>query len=219
MTTRPVSVETYQHFFEAAQPNSENSGWTILLLHGTGGSERDLVPLGRTLLPGAAILSPRGQVNEGGALRFFRRHAEGLLDQEDLEARSTEMAAWIKAASSRYAFDPNRLIAVGFSNGANLAASMLLRGMAVPLMAVLLSPMLPFEPETTPDLTGRSVFIGAGQADPLVPVAQTKQLEQVLRQAGAAVRIFWVPSGHGITPEEVRQAQTWLQETVTSAAQ
>ena len=156
------------------------------------------------------MLSPRGQVSEGGALRFFRRHAEGVLDQEDLANRTIEMAQWVLVAAETYGFDGGKVIAAGFSNGANLAASMLLRGVAVPKVSVLLSPMLPFAPENPPDLANRFVFIGAGRTDPIVPVVQVDQLQSTLQNSGATVTTFWMDGGHGITTDEVRQATRWL---------
>jgi predicted esterase len=185
---------------------------TLLLLHGTGGDERDLVPLGELLLPGAALLSPRGQVLERGMPRFFRRHAEGVLDLEDLAARTAGLSRWVTAALAHYALPP-RVVAVGFSNGANIAASMLLRGTGVLHGAALLSPMLPFEPEALPALAGTRVFIGAGRADPLVPAAQAQRLADVLGAAGAEVTVHWTPGGHGITPDEVEAAQRWMAAT------
>ena len=209
-----VSINTYVHRYVQPTGGSSNADWTLLLLHGTGGDENDLIQLGAALLPGAGMLSPRGQVSEGGALRFFRRHAEGVLDQEDLAARTSEMARWVQTASVTYGFDSGKVIAAGFSNGANLATSMLLRGVDVPRIAVLLSPMLPFTPELLPDLQGRSVFIGAGRVDPLVSIEQIGQLESVLSKAGATVSTHWMNGGHGITADEVRQATVWLAEVI-----
>jgi predicted esterase len=161
---------------------------TLLLLHGTGGDEEDLIPLGRALLPGAGMLSPRGKVLERGAPRFFKRLAEGVFDQEDLARRTAELAEFIEAAAKAYRLDRQAIVAVGFSNGANIAASLLLRSPGLLRRAVLLSPMVPFEPGGSPALTGTSVFIGAGRADPIVPVAQAERFAEALRQAGASVR-------------------------------
>lgn len=187
-------------------------GTTLLLLHGTGGDEEDLIPLGRMLLPGAGLLSPRGQVLEGGAPRFFRRLAEGVFDLEDLARRTEELAVFIDAATQTYELEPGGIVAVGFSNGANIAASLLLRRPGLLRGAVLLSPMLPYEPESVPDLTGTPVFIGAGRADPIVPVAQVEHLAGVLEGAGAAVTLHWAPGGHTVARGEVMAAQRWLRE-------
>jgi len=183
---------------------------TLLLLHGTGGDEDDLVPLGTRLLPGAAILSPRGNVMEGSMPRFFRRHAEGVLDQEDLARRTIELDEFVDRAAATYGFDRANVIAVGFSNGANIAASLLLRRGAVLRGAVLLSPMLPFEPDETLSLAATSVFVGAGRTDPLVPAAQVERLAAVLRDAGAEVTVHWEPGGHAIAPGEIEAARAWL---------
>jgi predicted esterase/catechol 2,3-dioxygenase-like lactoylglutathione lyase family enzyme len=191
---------------------------TLLLLHGTGGDEDDLVPLGRALLPGAGILSPRGKVLEHGAPRFFRRIREGVFDQEDLARRTEELAAFVEAAARTYALDRAGIVAVGFSNGANIAASLLLRRPGLLHGAVLLSPMMPFEPEPLPDLTGTSVFIGAGRADSIAPAAQAERLASVLRDAGADVTLHWEPGGHAVTPAEMKTAQRWLLQHIAAVS-
>ncbi|HTK07637.1 MAG TPA: alpha/beta hydrolase [Ktedonobacteraceae bacterium] len=183
---------------------------TLLLLHGTGGDENDLIDLGRILLPGAAMLSPRGGVLENGMPRFFRRHAEGVLDVPDLHRRTDDLASFIQAASTAYKFDAQRVIAVGFSNGANIAGSMLLRRPEMLAGAVLLHPMVPFEPEQFPDLAGKPIFIGAGRRDPLVPVSNTQRLIEIFKQARANVTESWANGGHTITHEELRGAQAWI---------
>ncbi len=192
---------------------------TLLLLHGTGGDEEDLIPLGRALFPGAGLLSPRGKVLERGAPRFFRRLAEGVFDQEDLARRTEELAQFIEAAARTYELDRAGMVAVGFSNGANIAASLLLRRPGLLRGAVLLSPMIPFEPDTLPDLTGTSVFIGAGRADSIAPPAQAEQLAELLRRAGAAVHIHWEPGGHTLTDGEVEAARQWLWQSVVERPQ
>ncbi|HEU4723652.1 MAG TPA: VOC family protein [Gemmatimonadaceae bacterium] len=189
---------------------------TLLLLHGTGGDEEDLIPLGRSLLPGAGMVSPRGKVLEGGAPRFFRRLAPGVFDLEDLARQTDALASFVDAAATTYHLDRERIIAVGFSNGANIAASLLLRRGAHLRGAVLLSPMLPFEPDAMPDLTGVSVFIGAGEHDPMAPRRTVERLESVLRAAGANVTMHWTPGGHAITKEELAAAQEWIVGVVVS---
>jgi phospholipase/carboxylesterase/glyoxalase family protein len=191
-------------------PASGNEQRTLLLLHGTGGDENDLVPLGRALLPGAAMLSPRGNVIENGMSRFFRRLAEGVFDQRDLEQRTVELARFIDEAAAVYGFDRDRVIAVGFSNGANIAASVMLRGTGALHRAVLLSPMVPFEPASPPALQGDSVFIGAGRADPIVPVEQVERLAELFADADAGVEVFWHRGGHTITNDELEAARRWL---------
>ena len=187
---------------------------TLLLLHGTGGDEEDLLPLGRALFQGAGMLSPRGKVLEGGAPRFFRRLREGVFDQEDLARRTEELADFVKAAAKTYNLDPNGIVAVGFSNGANIAASMLLRRPGLLRGAVLLSPMVPFEPASAPDLTGTTVFIGAGRADRIALPVQAERLAELLRQAGANVTLHWEAGGHALTDSEVRAAREWLAQLV-----
>jgi phospholipase/carboxylesterase len=210
MATEGQADLGFVHRFVPA-PEQDNAP-TLLLLHGTGGDENDLLALGRMLDPHAALLSPRGKVLENSMPRFFRRHAEGVLDREDLVRRTHELADFVAAASAAYHFSPNHVIAAGFSNGANIAASMLLLRPQVLAAAILSHPMLPLIPESLPDLSGRRVFIGAGMMDPLVPAAQSEQLAQMLRQAGAEVSMRWYNVGHALGHEEVRDARAWLSE-------
>jgi predicted esterase len=214
-----VSGDALGYVHRYIPPSDEGEiagGTTLLLLHGTGGDEEDLLPLGRALLPGAGMLSPRGNVLERGAPRFFRRLAEGVFDQEDLARRTSELARFVSAAAKVYDLTPDGIVAVGFSNGANIAASLLLRAPGVLRGAVLLSPMLPFEPETLLDLHGTAVFIGAGRADPIAPPDQAERLADVLRRAGADVTLHWTPGGHGITKEEVDAARQWIGQCLTA---
>jgi len=185
---------------------------TLLMLHGTGGDEEDLIPLGRQLLPGAGILSPRGKVLEGGAPRFFRRLAPGVFDLKDLAFRTDELAEFIDAAAKTYRLDRSRIVAAGFSNGANIAASLLLRRGGVVRGAVLLSPMLPFEPDSLPDLSATSVFIGAGERDPMASRETVVALESALADAGAKVTTHWTPVGHTVTKEELDAAREWIRK-------
>jgi len=191
---------------------------TLLLLHGTGGDEEDLLPLGRALLQGAGMLSPRGTVLEGGAPRFFRRLREGVFDQEDLARRTEELAAFVEAAAKTYNLDRKGIVVVGFSNGANIAASMLLRRPGLLRSAVLLSPMVPFETASVPELTGTAVFIGAGRADRIAPAAQAERLAELFRQAGANVTLHWESGGHELTEREVRAAHEWIVRYLTGRA-
>lgn len=204
MTTDPGFIHRF------APASSGADGTTVLVLHGTGGDENDLLPLARELFPHAALLSPRGKVLERGAARFFRRLAEGVFDLEDLAFRTDELTQFVDDAAARYGFDRARVMALGFSNGANIAASMLLKRGAVLDAAVLLAPMLPFDPGTPPPLRGVRVFIGAGETDAMVPLSQTRRLVDVLRAAGADVTDYWHPSGHTITHEELRAVRTWI---------
>ena len=192
-------------------------GTTLLLLHGTGGDEEDLIPVGRELLPGAGILSPRGKVLERGAPRFFRRLAEGVFDQEDLARRTEELSSFIEAAIATYQLEPDGIVAVGFSNGANIAASLLLRRPGLLRGAVLFSPMVPFEPTSKPQLAGTSVFIGAGRADPIAEPAQAERLAALLREAGADVTLHWEAGGHSMTHGELEAARDWITRCLTGA--
>lgn len=186
------------------------NGRTLLLLHGTGGDEDSLVPLGRALDPEAGLLAPRGRVLEGRMPRFFRRLAEGVFDLEDLHRRTAELAGFIRAAAREYRFAPEGLVAVGFSNGANIAASLLLSDPAVLPGAVLLRAMVPFEPAVVPSLAGHRVWIGAGRADPIVPPDHAERLAAMLRDGGAAVQLDWREAGHNLVPAEVAAAAQWL---------
>jgi len=183
---------------------------TLLLLHGTGGDETDLLPLGEVLAPGAGLLSPRGQVREHGMPRFFRRLAEGVFDLDDLRFRTHELAGFVAAAAAAYGFDPRRVIAVGYSNGANIAASLLLTHPGVFSGAVLFHAQVPLEPQEAPNLMGVPVFLTGGRADPIVRPAETERLAVLLREAGADVALRWQPNGHTLSPREVDEARRWL---------
>ena len=183
---------------------------TLLLLHGTGGNENDLLPVGGMLDERAALLSPRGKVLEHGMPRFFRRLAEGVFDHEDLMRRTHELAGFVERSVDEYDIDQRRLFAVGFSNGANIAASLLLAYPRLLAGAVLLRAMVPFEPDSAPDLSGIPVYLAAGRSDQMVPPENTERLAQVLREAGADVTLDWQPGGHGIGPDEIQAAQNWF---------
>lgn len=185
---------------------------TLLLLHGTGGNERDLIPLGRELDPNAALLSPRGKVLENGMPRFFRRLAEGVFDLEDLKFRTNELADFVTAAAEHYGFATDQLVAVGYSNGANIAASMLLLRPEIMHRALLFRAMVPLIPDTLPDLSSVRVWIGAGDQDPIVPASETKRLVELLRRAGADVTIRFAKAGHGLTNDDLEAARHWLGE-------
>jgi phospholipase/carboxylesterase/glyoxalase family protein len=189
----------------------------LLLLHGTGGNEDDLISLGPLLLPGAALLSPRGMVSENGAPRFFRRLAEGVFDIEDLIARTNELADFVGAAAETYGFDPANVIAAGYSNGANIASSMLLLRPGTLAGAVLLRPMVPLEPDNAPDLTGTPIFLSAGRMDPIVPADNVTRLATLLEGYGATVTLTWQPTGHGLTRADVDAAREWLASVTRDA--
>lgn len=199
-------------------PGKDDAAPTLLLLHGTGGNEEDLIPLGQDLAPDAAILSPRGKVLEFGAPRFFRRLAEGVFDHEDLLFRTHELAEFVEAASEEYGFDLSKLVAVGYSNGANIAASTILLHPGLLRAAVLFRAMVPFEPETTPDLSGMPVFMAAGRRDRMIPPDNAQRLAEILREAGADMDLRWRNTGHPLTYEEVGEAKEWLSGVIPTFA-
>ena len=199
-------------FIHRFVPSPSGSKTTLLLLHGTGGDENDLLGIGESLLPGASLLSPRGKVLEGGMPRFFRRLAEGVFDLEDLKLRTHELAKFVVDACAHYKLDGDRVIAVGFSNGANIAASMMLLTPQTLRGGVLMRAMVPLEPPSTPDLKGRSALILSGEADPIVPRDQPEQLARMLRAGGATVDLKWQRAGHGLTQEDLRDAHEWLSQ-------
>ncbi|MGE5927015.1 MAG: alpha/beta hydrolase [Gemmatimonadota bacterium] len=183
---------------------------TLLLLHGTGGDENDLLPLGRMLLPGAGLLSPRGNVLENGMPRFFRRLAEGVFDEADLRVRTAELAAFVGSAASAYGFDASTVVAVGFSNGANIAASLLLLSPGTLEGAVLFRAMIPLRPPQPPPLAGVRVLLSEGARDPIVPRAEGEGLAAMLRAGGADVTLEWQDAGHGLVDADISAARAWL---------
>ncbi len=195
-------------------PAEDGSDITLLLLHGTGGNEEDLIPLGKELAPGAAILSPRGKVSEFGAPRFFRRLAEGVFDHEDLVLRTHELAAFVESAAEEYGFDKAKLVAAGYSNGANVAASMMLLHPGLVRAAVLFRSMAPFEPEVGPNLSGVPVFMAAGSRDQMISPENTQALAEMLEGSGAEVELRWRDTGHALTYEEVGEAKEWLADVL-----
>ncbi len=183
---------------------------TLLLLHGTGGDETDLLEVGQSLLPEANLLSPRGRVLEHGMPRFFRRLAEGLFDREDLIAQTHALAGFVEESSQRYGFELNGVVAVGYSNGANIAASLLLLHPGILASAVLFRPMVPLEPDLVPDLSDIGIFIGAAHRDELIPTQQTERLVALLEGFGANVEIAWQPGGHALATNDLNAARVWL---------
>lgn len=198
------------HKFEPG--TGEAAKRTLLLLHGTGGNESDLLQLGRMIAPGATMVSPRGKVLENGMPRFFRRLAEGVFDLEDLKARTAELAAFIDAAAREYDLDRESIFAVGYSNGANIAASLLFSNPDTLGGAVLFRAMVPFEPDSLPDLSGKPIFISAGRMDQMILPENTERLVELLKQAGADVTLEWPAPGHGLVREDVDLAREWLSQ-------
>lgn len=206
------SLGFLHRYLPAPAGQDVSRAYTLLLLHGTGGDEHDLLDLGRMLDPGAALLSPRGKVLEHGMPRFFRRLAEGVFDIDDLKQRTYELADFITAAGKTYGFDAHRVIAVGFSNGANIAGSLLLLRPGLLAGAALLHPMVPFVPQVIPDLAGTPVFVGAGRADPIAPPPETERLVALLESTHAQLTLQWLPGGHSLSHEEVRAVREWLRQ-------
>jgi phospholipase/carboxylesterase len=184
---------------------------TLLLLHGTGGDENDLIHLGKALAPGAALLSPRGKVLENGMPRFFRRLALGVFDEKDLSSRTHELASFIRESTASYDLDADKIFAIGYSNGANIASSVLLLYPCLLKGAVLFHPMVPFVPEELPDLATLPIFIGAARHDEIVPPEETERLASLLRNCHADVTVHWESGGHGLSSGEVDAARRWLE--------
>jgi phospholipase/carboxylesterase len=202
-------------FIHRYQAGATPDAPTLLLLHGTGGDESDLLPLVPELLLGAGALSPRGKVLERGMPRFFRRLAEGVFDLDDLRVRTSELADFVIAASAHYRFDPAKVMAVGFSNGANIASSLLLLRPGVLAGGVLFRGMVPIVPETPERHPGTRVLISNGRSDPLVSAADTERLADLLRSTGADVTVAWQASGHTLTRGDLTIAREWLQRFAT----
>jgi phospholipase/carboxylesterase len=180
----------------------------FLLLHGTGGNEEDLIPVAREIYSEAAILSPRGKILEDGiAARFFRRLAEGVFDLEDLRFRTNELANFVNNASKTYGFDLQHVIALGYSNGANIASSMLLLRPEVLSAAILFRAMVPFVPNTLPDLSNKYIFMSSGLYDPIIPKQEAERLFSLFKNGGAKVSISWQNSGHELVMEDVKKAK------------
>lgn len=199
---------SYIHRFAAG---TDPSAPPLLLLHGTGGDENDLIPLARKLSPGSAILSPRGDVSEHGSRRFFARLAEGVFDPAEITRRTLALADFVAAAAKQYQLDPARLTAVGFSNGANVAATLLLLRPATLAAAALLRPMVVLEPATLPNLKGKRVLLSSGNVDPIVPPEHPAQLAAMFRQAGAEVTLQTHAASHGLVPADFTAVRDFLQ--------
>ena len=183
---------------------------TVLALHGTGGTEEDLIPLAQQLAPGANVLAPRGNVLEQGQARFFRRLAIGVFDEADVRRAADELDAFVQAAAGHYGFAVGRVFALGYSNGANVAAALLLLRPRCLAGAALVRGLLPITPDVAPDLTGRVVLIAAGTSDPYAPAPRVEALAEQLRSAGAAVDLRWQSAGHEPTPADLAGLKEWF---------
>ncbi len=194
-----------EHIFKQGSKDSP----VLLLLHGTGGTEQDLIPLAQMIDSEASILSVRGNVSENGMPRFFRRLREGVFDEEDLKFRTKELYEFLAQASEQYGFNRSDLLAVGYSNGANIAGSLLFHYENVLQGAILFHPMVPIRGLSLPGMSKTPVFIGAGTNDPICAPEETKELTQLLEEAGSDVTLFWENKGHQLTEQEVHQAREW----------
>lgn len=190
---------------EKAGPN----GPTLLLLHGTGGTESDLLPLAGIIDPNANVLSARGNVLENGMPRFFRRLEEGVFDEEDLIKRTEELHEFLNEASQKLSFDRKQITAIGYSNGANIAGSLLFHYKDSLQKAILHHPMVPRKGIDLPDLTGTKVFIAAGDNDPMCPPEEAEELQRLLTNGGADVDLHWESNGHQLTMSEIKAAASW----------
>jgi phospholipase/carboxylesterase len=200
----------FVHRFISDNSKAQKSRLTLLLLHGTGGTEDDLIPLGNELATDASILSVRGKVLENGMPRFFRRLEEGVFDLEDLKMRTDELADFILKSSSVYEFDLKRLVAVGYSNGANIGASLLLKRPEVLAGAILFRAMVPFVPDVLPDLSKKSVILLEGLHDPIVSKQEAERLLKIFTDAHCNVTLKWEDSGHNLAEEDIVSAKKWL---------
>lgn len=190
--------------------DGKRAGLTLLLLHGTGGDGDSLLQLGYTLAPGATLLSPSGPVREGESRRFFRRLAEGVFDQDDLAVRTCDLREFLRGAASSYEFDPRRVVAVGYSNGANIATSLMFRYPDALAGAVLFRPMFPFAPDSRLVLSGIPVLLCAGEYDHSLPSGDTERLGDVFRAAGADVTVHIETAGHELSLGDIAAARDWI---------
>lgn len=181
------------------------------MLHGTGGTERDLLPLAERVDADASVLSVRGNIVENGMPRFFKRLAEGVFDEEDLIFRTKELNEFLDEAADKYEFDRNHIYAIGYSNGANIAASLLFHYKDALKGAMLHHPMVPRRGIKLPDLSGKEVFIGAGKNDPMCPAEESIELQSLLENANASVKLHWENRGHQLTEEEIKAARQWYE--------
>ncbi|MCU6713061.1 alpha/beta hydrolase [Paenibacillus sp. J5C_2022] len=202
-----------QHIY---REGTSDTAPVLLMLHGTGGTEHDLLPLAQLVSPESAVLSVRGNVLENGMSRFFRRLAEGVFDEEDLVLRTRELNDFLNSAASQYGFARDNIVAVGYSNGANIAASLLFHYSGALRGAILHHPMVPLRGLVLPDLTGISCFIGAGENDPICSPEESGELEKLLTGAGAAVRMHWERAGHSLTATEANAAAVWFKESFSN---
>lgn len=198
-----------KHIFVEGQSKTAQ---TLLLLHGTGGNERDLMSLAEVIAPHASVLGVKGNVLENGMPRFFRRLAEGVFDEEDLIFRTKELHDFVTESAEQYGFDRTQVVAIGYSNGANIAASLLYHHLHTLSGAILFHAMVPRYGVSIPNLCSVPIFIGAGKRDSLITPVQTKELVVHLQEAGAPVTEYWTDGGHQLSMDEVDEAKAWFAE-------
>jgi phospholipase/carboxylesterase len=202
-----MSAQSFRHVYRSA---TASVPYSLLLLHGTGGDENDLVPLAEAILPGAGIISPRGQVIENGAPRFFRRFAEGVLDVDDWRERSQDLADFVASICAQHKISPQTLLALGYSNGANIAQGLLLLRPEVLGGAVLLRPMFITDDIPASELAGRPILLLGGSHDPIIPAGDLPQVAQQLSKRGAHVTVKTVQASHGLVGNDITLARQWL---------
>ncbi|MBH5390066.1 alpha/beta hydrolase [Bradyrhizobium diversitatis] len=207
---------TESSFIHRFEPARDAGSPPLLLLHGTGGDENDLLGLGKMISPGAALLSPRGRVLEHGMPRFFRRLAEGVFDEDDVRRRAHELGDFVAEAQKQYGLAAP--IAVGFSNGANIAAALLLLKPKALAGAILLRAMVPLSDPPNADLAGKPVLLLSGQADPIVPASNSARLAALLSEAGARVTHKVLPAGHQLSQADLSLACDWIGKVSAEAA-
>lgn len=201
-----MTLDSFVHIYQ--EPKTEGKP-TFLLLHGTGGDEKDLISLAQMVDSEAGILSVRGNINENGMNRFFARKAMGVFDEESLKEETQKLHAFLDQAAEEYEFTRAELIALGYSNGANIAGSLVFHYQDALEAGMLLHPMVPIRGLELPDLNGKDFFIGAGKNDPICPPEETEELEVLLKEAGAHTKVYWGQAGHSLTQEELESAKEW----------
>lgn len=211
MTDQPLDF--IHRFVPATKPGLP----ALLLLHGTGGNESDLIELGHTLLPGAALLSPKGKVVENGMSRFFRRLSEGVFDIGDLKSRAAELGDFVARAQSHYHIESSPMIAVGYSNGANIGSALIFARPDLLAGCCLFRPMVPYQPDSHPNLTGKAILMLSGALDPTMPPDQPEQLKAIYERCHATVLLHQSNAGHELTSQDIRVAQAWLANRATIA--
>ncbi|MGZ5471694.1 MAG: alpha/beta hydrolase [Nitrososphaeraceae archaeon] len=205
-----IFINSFSNGSNNKKYDDRNKKLTLVLLHGTGGNEEDLIFLGKKIEPNASILSPRGKVLENGLPRFFRRLSEGVFDLEDLRIRSHELADFIQKCSLHYKFDLENTIAIGFSNGANISVSMLFLRPEVLQGTILFRAMVPFIPDPLPNLSSKKILLSAGLEDPIVSRNETENLFRLFQKTNAIITLKWQPSSHNLIQEDILVAKPWI---------